>query len=218
MVVEEIGQSQEGISLEGTESVDAGHCMVRWENVQKPKELGGLGVLDLERFSRALRLRWLWYEWSEPERPWVALMFPVTKLTGGCSGLAQGLLLEMAGMPSSGSRLGFRGGAQRFGTTLIQISLEENNTVADDFVNDNWLRGLWRMSTTDAIAEFIALWGLVQQLQLNNEEDSIVWCWTSHGTYTAKSAYAIVFRGAFCTSNATAIWRAQTEAKHRVFA
>jgi hypothetical protein len=28
-------------------------------------------MLDLELFGRVLRLRWLWYEWTEPDRPWV---------------------------------------------------------------------------------------------------------------------------------------------------
>ena len=38
--------------------------------------LGGLGILDLDKFSRALRLRWLWYEWVTPDEPWVCLETP----------------------------------------------------------------------------------------------------------------------------------------------
>jgi hypothetical protein len=34
---------------------------------------GGLGVLNLEKFTRALRLRWLWHEWKDPSKPWVGL-------------------------------------------------------------------------------------------------------------------------------------------------
>jgi hypothetical protein len=44
---------------EGAEQANGGHCLVQWAKVQKPKQLGGLGVLDLELFSRALRIRWL---------------------------------------------------------------------------------------------------------------------------------------------------------------
>jgi hypothetical protein len=49
---------------------------VRWANVKRPKSLGGLGVLDLEKFSRALRLRWLWFEWTDRDRPWVGTEVP----------------------------------------------------------------------------------------------------------------------------------------------
>ena len=44
-----------------------------------PKNLGGLGVTDLERFGHALRLRWPWYEWEDPDRPWVGTDLPCSE-------------------------------------------------------------------------------------------------------------------------------------------
>ena len=44
--------------------------MLNWPTTCLPKTKGGLGILDLERFTRALRLRWLWFKWKQKQRAW----------------------------------------------------------------------------------------------------------------------------------------------------
>jgi hypothetical protein len=57
----------------GTDEVQGGKCLVAWHQVQRPLCLGGLGIVDLKRFGMALRLRWLWLDRMEPDRPWTSL-------------------------------------------------------------------------------------------------------------------------------------------------
>jgi hypothetical protein len=47
------------------DKVTGGKCKVNWDLVCKPKENGGLGILNLKKFASALRLRWLWQEWKD---------------------------------------------------------------------------------------------------------------------------------------------------------
>ena len=60
----------------GTAEANGAQCLVAWDKIKRPKLAGGLGVLDLEKFSRALRLRWLWFKWTNPDRPWVGYDIP----------------------------------------------------------------------------------------------------------------------------------------------
>lgn len=47
--------------------------MVVWEKVQRPLDLGGLGILNLEYMGWALQMKWLWYMKTDNNHPWKGL-------------------------------------------------------------------------------------------------------------------------------------------------
>lgn len=61
----------------GQEELHGGKCKVAWVEVARPLKYGGLGIRNLEKFGRALRLRWLWYSWTQPQRPWIDTELPI---------------------------------------------------------------------------------------------------------------------------------------------
>jgi hypothetical protein len=46
---------------------------VSWPVVTRPKELGSLGIADLKTLGWALRVRWLWLQKTQPDKPWACL-------------------------------------------------------------------------------------------------------------------------------------------------
>jgi hypothetical protein len=62
------------MARQGCRSDKRGHCLVNWATCLRPKKLGGLGFMDKEKFSRALRLRWLWHSWDSIDRQWKHLL------------------------------------------------------------------------------------------------------------------------------------------------
>jgi hypothetical protein len=58
----------------GTSSpVQAGKCLFAWDKIQRPLQLGGLSMLDMEKMGRALRMCWLWHQRVHPDMPWANL-------------------------------------------------------------------------------------------------------------------------------------------------
>lgn len=64
----------------GTEDLRGGKCKVQWTKMARPVKYGGLGIRNMQLFSRALRLRWLWYEWNVPAKAWLGSELPVDEL------------------------------------------------------------------------------------------------------------------------------------------
>jgi hypothetical protein len=101
---------------------------------------------------------------------------------------------------------------------LFKLAWRKNQTVAEDLENNNWTRGLWRMSTATEIAELISLWEAVSEVQLTENEDSIRWKLTTSGQYSSRSTYRAQLAGSYCSFDALAIWKTKVESKHRFFA
>lgn len=57
----------------GRDKLNGGSCLVAWEKVQRPLDLGGLGILNLEYMGWSLQMRWLWYMKTTTNRPWKGL-------------------------------------------------------------------------------------------------------------------------------------------------
>jgi len=64
-----------GFLWQGRKDAKGGHCLLAWPKVTRPLELGGLGIHDLKSLCWALRMRWLWLEKTQLDKPWAA--FPI---------------------------------------------------------------------------------------------------------------------------------------------
>jgi len=73
------------------------------------------------------------------------------------------------------------------------------------------------MQSVEQMAEFVALWDAVQNVQLTQHPDEIVWRWTPDGVYTTKSAYNIQLQGVYSTFDGRLLWKAHAEGKHKFF-
>jgi hypothetical protein len=62
------------------------------------------------------------------------------------------------------------------------------------------------MSMVEEMTDFVAVWDLVQNVQLTTEDDQITWRWILDGNYTAKSAYVAQFKGSYCSFRPTTLW------------
>jgi len=60
-LTEDIDKIRRRFLWAGDRELTGGKCKVAWTTVARPVEYGGLGIIDLDRSSRALRLRWLWF-------------------------------------------------------------------------------------------------------------------------------------------------------------
>ena len=196
--IKKIDKLRRSFLWKGSTDANGGHCLVKWSKVMRPKNFGGLSVLDLDLFSRALRLRWLWHEWVSPEKPWVGTTPPVDAVD---KQLFRASTVVTIG---DGKRASFWQSSWLHGQApmdlfpgLFKLAWRKNKTVKEEVHNQNWIRGLWRMETVTEMADFIKLWDAVQEVQLCDQPDQITWKWTTHVEYTAKSAYNAQFMGSY---------------------
>jgi hypothetical protein len=151
------------------ENVKGGHCLVNWLTCTRPKRLGGLGIKDLEKFGRALRLRWLWFNWDHQERPWKHLLkvtdhvdrllfFSSTTISvgnGKCTPFWEARWLQ--GMAP-----------KELAPSLFQVTRFKNRTVHAELHNQSWIRNLKSIDSATQVEEFVLLFMSLADVELND--------------------------------------------------
>jgi hypothetical protein len=64
-----------GFIWSDSEVASGGKCTVAWVNTCRPKKFGGLCIPNLQMMGMALRMRWLWFARTDPERTWFHFKF-----------------------------------------------------------------------------------------------------------------------------------------------
>lgn len=69
--IKAVNKLRRAFTWKGHDQLNGDSCLVAWEKVQRPFNLDGLGILNLEYMRWALQLiRWLWYMKTYANRPW----------------------------------------------------------------------------------------------------------------------------------------------------
>jgi len=194
-VLEDLDRKRKKFLWAGNENLTGGKCKVNWARACMPLENGGLGILNMEKFARALRTRWLWHEWNSEDKAWIGLGNPCDETDRLFFAVATSITLG-DGMKADFWNSGWMGGCRRkdIVPAIFAISRKKSRKVREALQDDNWVSNLDMHSiiTIQHIQQLVHLWNLVQDIHLDPaQRDSITWKLSTDGQYKASSAYKV---------------------------
>lgn len=194
-VLHEIDKWRRGFLWAGRSKAHGGKCLVPWPSACRLPDYGGLGIPDLRIAAFSLRLRWLWLQKTNSDRPWRRIQLD----------FAQDQMLQNLFQTCIEVELG-DGNLALFWTDnwlhqsspciiapklckLIQPRLKKSRTVAQALYQKRWIQDIVRQLTVPALTEYVILWHVLQAVQLlPGVEDVVKWKWNIKGEYSAVSS------------------------------
>ncbi|KAM0913631.1 hypothetical protein ACQ4PT_012055 [Festuca glaucescens] len=215
-----IDKAARGFLWANKEAAPGAKCLINWTQVCTPKVYGGLGIPDLAARSTALRCRWLWQCWMEPNKPWTGLQLPIDSKVRAIFDASVIITIgDGEGTQFWTDRWRPEGKLCNLFPDLYKLCTLRRISVRKALDQNKWIGHFKVGLTTAAIRQFTELWNLMRDVNLQQGvPDSLIWKWTADGTYTASSAYAMQFIGAIRPAFAPLIWRADAPPKCKFFA
>lgn len=193
--LEQLDTKRRSFLWAGAGTITGGKCKINWKRTCLPTSQGGLGILNMEKFTRALRLRWLWQQWRDPTKPWVVLETPCDEMDKLLFAATTQITI------GDGRTVRFWDSAWIDGQRpknlmplAFAISKKRKKSLRQGIKNDAWIDDLDLNDnshlTVDLVNQLVALWDVTQAVHLeHNEPDHISWKLTNHEQYSASSTY-----------------------------
>ncbi|KAJ3696607.1 hypothetical protein LUZ61_000312 [Rhynchospora tenuis] len=214
-VIKEIDRVRRDFIWSKTSNGSKGVHLLAWDRMCMPKEIGGLGLVNLKLHNISLLLRWLWRLYAQPDSQWSSL---ARMLYGRANNSIPPILWTRAGSFFWRDLMSLRNYFQ------LSISYIVNGGSGTPFWYANWdgsflslfgaglhpsmSRKNELMMLTDAVgnphnfldapfsSEMDSLLSKVRELNLSSGLDTIFWRWNSNGEYSAAATYkALVSAG-----------------------
>jgi len=174
--VDKIGKS---FLWKGRKEINGGSCLVAWEKVMRPIDLGGLGIHNLEIMGWALQMRWLWFEKTKPDRPWAGLEIPVHPNTAAL------FTVSVFTTVGNGHNTLFWTDRWLHGCNIenlapnvfkcIPARLRKSRTVREALLDLTWVSDIRGALGWLGLVEYLELWDVLTDVVLQDTEDIHHW-------------------------------------------
>jgi len=219
--IKAIDKIRRGFLWKGREQANGGCCLVAWEKVMRPLDLGGLGIINLEVMAWALQARWQWHKKTRVDRPWTDLELPSHPNSLALFAIAVKTELGNGNTTLFWSDNWLHGTSVENLAPLVFASvpprIRKRQTMADALTNNGWVAAIRGGLSWVGIREFLKLWDCVQGIVLNEQEDRHIWKLDAKGCYSSKSAYRSYFLGSVTFEPWKRLWKSWAPNKCKVF-
>jgi len=219
--IKAVDKIRRGFLWQGKEKANGGCCLVAWEKVMRPLDLGGLGIPNLEVMAWALQVRWQWLKKTKADRPWSDLELPTHPNSIALSSIA--VTTEIG----NGQNTLFWTDRWLHGcstenlapTVFARVSprIRKRRTVAEALSNVQWARDIHGGLSWIGMREFLQLCDCLMSITLTDQEDRHIWRLDTSGCYSSKSAYKAFFYGAATFEPWHRLWKSWAPSKCKMF-
>ena len=219
---------------------DKVQSLAAWELVCKPKNKGGLGVINLEIQNEALLLKYMDKFMNKLDVPWVDLVWhsyyegkvPHASPKSGsfwwkdiCSLFSKYRGMTTCNVGSGDSILLWKDKWEGSVPLAIQHSrlfsfaLEPDISVSSALQTEDLTSLFWLPMSPQAFEEFQSLQDTIASLRLQNRPTTDAWVYSqNNGIYTASSYYQFMFNGLVVGPIFQKLWKSRSLPKLKVFA
>ena len=187
----------------------------------RPPDLGGQGIHNLQVIGWALQMRWLWFEKTNPNRPWAGLEIPVHPNTTAL------FAISVVTAIGNGENTHLWTDCWLMGTRLEELApsvfqavparVRKSRTVAEALVDHSWVSDIRGALSLCGLMEYLELWDALTNFQLNSTADQHHWKFESSGTFSSKSAYRAFFIGSIQFELWKCLWKSWAPNKCKIF-
>lgn len=100
---------------------------------------------------------------------------------------------------------------------MVHVRVLKRQTVWEGLSNRNWTQSISGGLSTAAIIDFLHLWHLMENVQLEDRPDRFIMRWTLDGKYSAKSAYIMLHAGSVRFKGHDLIWKIWAPLRIKIF-
>jgi len=169
----------------------------------------------------ALQMRWLWFEKTNPDRPWAGLEVPVHP-----NASALFAIFVVTNMGSGYDTL-FWSDRWLLGKSIeelapnvfrtVTVRTRKKRTVAEALVDNTWVFDIRGALNWHGLMEYLELWDAISDVHLSSSSDIHCWKFESSGFFSSRSAYKAFFVGAIKFEPWKCLWKSWAPNKCMIF-